>query len=72
MPTLVTGGRHDEMRPEHMAVLADGIPNAELIIFEESSHMAFVEEREAYVDTVRQFLNKVDGGPAAKRVGRPT
>jgi pimeloyl-ACP methyl ester carboxylesterase len=72
MPTLVTGGRHDEMRPELMAVLADGIPNAELIIFEESSHMAFVEEREAYVDTVRQFLNKVDGGSAAKRVGRPT
>ena len=62
MPTLVTGGRHDEMWPEHMAVLADGIPHAELVIFEESSHMAFVEEREAYVATVRDFLKKVDRG----------
>ena len=65
MPTLVTGGRHDEMRPEHMAVLADGIPNAELVIFEQSSHMAFFEEREAYVAAVRAFLNKVESGSPA-------
>ena len=63
MPTLVTGGRHDEMRPEHMAVLADGIPNAELLIFEQSSHMAFVEERGAYVAALREFLRKVESGP---------
>jgi proline-specific peptidases, Bacillus coagulans-type subfamily len=60
VPTLVTVGRHDEMRPEHMAVLADGIPDAELVIFEESSHMAFVEERDAYVATVRRFLEHVE------------
>lgn len=60
VPTLVTVGRHDEMRPEHVAVLADGIPDAELVIFEESSHMAFVEERDAYVATVRRFLEHVE------------
>jgi len=60
VPTLVTVGRHDEMRPEHMAVLADGIPGAEFAIFEESSHMAFVEERETYVATVRRFLESAD------------
>ena len=70
MPTLVTGGRHDEMRPDHMAVLANGIPNAELVIFEDSSHMAFVEEREAYVATVREFLTKVESG-SEKTAGRP-
>jgi len=59
-PTLVTGGRHDEMWPEHMAVLADGLPDAELVIFENSSHMAFVEERELYVATVRRFLDRVE------------
>jgi len=71
MPTLVTGGRHDEMRPEHMAVLAHGIPHAELVIFEESSHMAFVEEREAYVATIRRFLKEVDGDPAPNMASRP-
>ena len=60
VPTLVTVGRHDEMRPEHMAVLADGIPDGELVVFEESSHMAFVEERDAYVATVRRFLERVE------------
>jgi len=60
VPTLVTVGRHDEMRPDHMAVLADGIPNGELVVFEESSHMAFVEERDAYVATVRRFLERVE------------
>jgi pimeloyl-ACP methyl ester carboxylesterase len=30
-------------------VLAKGIPDAELVIFENSSHMAFIEEREPYI-----------------------
>ncbi|MEP6807237.1 MAG: proline iminopeptidase-family hydrolase [Chloroflexota bacterium] len=60
VPTLVTGGLHDEMRPDHMAVLAEGIPRGELVIFKESSHMAFVEEREAYIATVREFLERVE------------
>jgi proline iminopeptidase len=62
VPALVTVGRHDEMRPEHMAVLAEAIPDAELVIFENSSHMAFVEERGAYIRTVRRFLSRVEGG----------
>ena len=42
----------------------------ELVIFEDSSHMAFVEEREAYVATVREFLTKVESG-SEKTAGRP-
>jgi proline iminopeptidase len=60
VPTLITGGRHDEMRPEHLAVERDGIPGAELVIFEDSSHMAFVEEREAYMAVVNRFLDRVE------------
>ncbi len=60
VPTLVTGGRFDEARPEHMAVLAGGIPGAELSIFERSAHMAFVEERVAYMARLRAFLARID------------
>jgi proline-specific peptidase len=56
VPALVTGGRHDEARPEHLAVLAEGISGAELVIFEDSSHMAFVEEGERYLQVLGQFL----------------
>jgi proline iminopeptidase len=60
VPTLLTVGRHDEMWPSHMADMQAGIPGSELVVFEESSHMAFVEEREAYLATVRDFLHRVD------------
>jgi proline-specific peptidase len=64
VPTLVTGGRHDEARPAHLATLADGIPGAELVIFENSSHMPFVEEREPYLWTVGEFLARTEARPA--------
>jgi len=66
VPTLVTGGRHDEARPAHLAVLAEGIKDAELVMFENSSHMAFIEERERYIQVVEAFLARVEArsGPA--------
>jgi proline-specific peptidase len=64
LPVLVTGGRYDEARPAHLAVLAERIPGAELVIFEDSSHMAFVEERERYMRVAGDFLAWVEGRPA--------
>ncbi len=60
VPTLVTGGRHDEARPEHLAVLAAGIDGSELAIFEDSSHMAFIEEHARYIEVVADFLARAD------------
>jgi proline-specific peptidase len=60
VPTLVTGGRYDEARPEHLGVLAEKISGAELVIFEESSHMAFIEEREHYIKVVEDFLVRAE------------
>jgi proline-specific peptidase len=62
IPALVTAGRYDEARPDRMRAVADEIPDAELAIFENSSHMAFVEEQAAYVARVREFLRRHDGG----------
>jgi proline iminopeptidase len=59
-PVLVLAGRHDRTCPvaasERMAAL---LPNAELRVFEESAHMTFVEEPEAYVETVGSFLTGI-------------
>ena len=60
VPTLLTVGRHDEMWPSHMADMQAAIPGSELVVFEESSHMAFQEERDAYIATMRRFLQGVE------------
>lgn len=60
VPALVTAGRHDEATPEAMRAVADELADAELSVFEGSSHMAFVEEREAYVGRLRAFLRRHD------------
>jgi pimeloyl-ACP methyl ester carboxylesterase len=43
---------------EAAEVIASGVPNAELHVFENSGHMTFVEENDAYVRVVRDFLNR--------------
>jgi proline-specific peptidase len=59
-PVLVLGGRHDRTcSVEGVAAIARGIPGAELVIFEHSGHMTFVEEPDAYQDAVRRFLARV-------------
>lgn len=60
VPTLVTGGRHDEARPAHVAVLAERIADSELVIFENSSHTAFIEEQASYLGVVTDFLARAD------------
>jgi hypothetical protein len=42
---------------------AKGIRDAELVIFEDSSHMAFIEERGPYIQTVSDFLTRAEAGP---------
>jgi proline iminopeptidase len=60
-PTLITVGRIDWITPvEASEQLAAGIPNAQLAIFEKSGHSPQIEEHEAWLQTVRDFLAKVD------------
>lgn len=56
-PTLVLAGRHDRTCPPEAAEeIAAGIDDAQLLIFEASGHMTFVEEPEVYVEAVSRFL----------------
>ena len=58
-PVLVLAGRHDRTCPVAAAeAMAAGLPDAELVVFEHSGHMAFVEENEAYLAAVRDFLER--------------
>src|SRR3954451_8701158 len=59
-PVLVLAGRHDRTcSVEAAEVIARGTPHAELVVFEHSGHMTFVEEPDAYVDAVRRFLARL-------------
>ncbi len=59
VPTLLTCGRYDEVTPKVQQVLRAGISGSELEIFENASHLTFWEEREKYMHTVIDFLNKM-------------
>jgi proline iminopeptidase len=59
-PVLVLAGRHDRTCPVAAAeAMAAGLPDADLVIFEHSGHMTFVEENEAYLAAVRAFLARL-------------
>jgi proline-specific peptidase len=60
VPTLVTCGRHDEALPAHMSALANGIAGARFRIFDDSSHMAFLEEPDAFITELSTFLADVE------------
>jgi L-proline amide hydrolase len=60
VPTLLISGRHDEATPATVQPYADLIPDVRWTIFENSSHMPHVEEREACMQTVSDFLDGVE------------
>jgi proline iminopeptidase len=65
VPALVMGGRYDELRPDHMADIQKGIAGSELVLFEDSSHTPFHEERALFMRTVNEFLDRAEGVAAA-------
>lgn len=60
VPTLITVGRYDELTPACSRTLLDGIPNSKMVIFEESAHLAHLEEPERYLRVVEDFLEEVE------------
>ena len=58
VPTLVTSGRHDEATPLIAETVQRGIPGAEWVVFEDSSHLAHAEEAERYLEVVGAFLSR--------------
>ena len=61
VPTLFTAGRYDEATPAATAWYRSHVPDSMLRIFEESSHLAMFEEKDAYLQSIREFLRAHDG-----------
>src|SRR6266571_2629477 len=60
VPALVISGLHDEATPRLQQDMMERIPGAEQVILEESSHLPFWEERDAYMAAVGDFLHRHD------------
>ena len=60
VPTLITSGRYDECTPMLAEDAQRGIPGAERVLFEDSSHTAFVEEPERFRDVLSDFLARAE------------
>lgn len=59
--TLIIAGRYDpEASLQCSEELLQGIPNASLVIFEQSGHFPFIEETPLFAQTMDAFLNEED------------
>lgn len=58
VPCLVVAGKYDELTPACAHKMYAALLNAEIRIFDHSSHMPFYEEPEAYFEVLQAFLDK--------------
>jgi L-proline amide hydrolase len=59
-PTLLVSGRHDEATPLIVGQIHERIAGSEWALFEDSSHMPHIEEHEAFLERVEEFLRSID------------
>ncbi|MDH3664005.1 MAG: proline iminopeptidase-family hydrolase [Alphaproteobacteria bacterium] len=60
-PALVVCGRHDELTPACSMRMHHALPNSTIRVFENSSHMPFYEQPDAYYATLLAFLDQHSG-----------
>ncbi len=65
VPTLITSGRYDEATPAQMQVLHDGIAGSRWVVFEDSAHLALIEEPDRYLAVLADFIATTEAAPAA-------
>jgi proline iminopeptidase len=65
VPVLFTCGAQDEATPATVADYQALVPGAELRVFENASHSHHLEQPEAYLTTVSDFLRRVESGQSA-------
>tara|TARA_B100001939_G_scaffold300374_1_gene276301 strand:+ start:13423 stop:14322 length:900 start_codon:yes stop_codon:yes gene_type:complete len=58
VPVLVIVGMYDELTPACSMKIHQALPNSTIRVFENSSHMPFFEEAEAYFLELHRFLEK--------------
>ncbi|MBK0329263.1 proline iminopeptidase-family hydrolase [Rhodobacteraceae bacterium F11138] len=58
VPCLITTGQHDELTPACARRMHEQLPDSEIQVFRNSSHMPFFEEPEAYYPALLKFLER--------------
>lgn len=61
VPCLITTGQHDELTPACARRMKEALPDVELHVFPNSSHMPFFEEPDAYYPALLKFLERTSG-----------
>ena len=56
-PALVLCGQHDELTPSCSMKLAAALPNAQIKVFPNASHLPMFEEPQPYFETLLGFLD---------------
>jgi L-proline amide hydrolase len=80
VPVLLTSGRYDEATPVQVAAIAERLPQAEWVLFEQSGHLAHAEEPDRYMAVLGDFLARSEpsqvrleaGGSRTAGAGRLT
>ncbi|HVD03628.1 MAG TPA: hypothetical protein VNF75_05780 [Candidatus Dormibacteraeota bacterium] len=60
VPSLFVAGRHDECTPEHMRLMRQQFPLAELALIESSAIMPFYAEPGAIMTTMQDFRSHAE------------
>jgi L-proline amide hydrolase len=59
-PTLLISGKYDEATPDVVKPYVDRVAGCKWVLFDQSSHMPHVEEKELCLTTVSAFLSEHD------------
>ncbi|MFE9255058.1 alpha/beta fold hydrolase [Streptomyces sp. NPDC006879] len=70
LPVLVLAGDRDVVTPaEHSVLIADLLPDAELVIVPDAGHLVMLEHPEVVTDRLADLLGRAGTRPAATNVG---
>jgi len=61
VPTLIIGSREDWIMPTAQGAerLHEGIPNSDMVVFENSGHFPFIEEKDLFIKTVGDWIARL-------------
>jgi proline iminopeptidase len=62
VPTLVIGGTHDTMDPEHMKWMAGQVQKGTFLLCPNGSHMSMYDDQETYMAGLIKFIKGVEVG----------
>ena len=62
VPTLLSVGRHDSMRPEDIEEMGRRIPHSRVSVCEDGSHLSMWDDPQTYFAALKEFLKDVERG----------